>query len=378
MSQSHRPWQWGWSGITIPLLGLTVLGLVRLDTSSATTVFLQLGAIMVVWPVYLYLVNEKPKLTAVLALVVLIQGMVAVGQFLHQGDLGIGLLGERALDPQVKGISVLQADGRQWLRAYGLTGHPNLLATLLAILLLMLLPALSQAKGLSRLLLGLAYAAGLLGLLATVSRAAWLGFAVGVALWLLDRLRHSTPPREKAISNHQPSSSTLLLAALLLLVVAFLFVFRDLVSSRFLNLDTAIEARSLLERRRDMGLALTIISHDPWQGTGLGRYLIVARNLDENARVVHNVFLLVAAELGVLGALLWLWLTLAPMVHGVRGWIRGQSGCLGRLAPWVAVVVIGQFHILPWISTGWRTALLVALVAGSWVVDTQGDSGKNA
>ena len=32
----------------------------------------------------------------------------------------------------------------------------------------------------------------------------------------------------------------------------------------------------------------------------------------------------------------------------------------------MALLTIGLFHGLPWISTGWRTAILLALLMGTW------------
>ncbi len=57
----------------------------------------------------LFILNEKPHLTVPLALVTLVQGSVALGQFLRQSDLGLAALGELPVDPAVSGISVLWA-----------------------------------------------------------------------------------------------------------------------------------------------------------------------------------------------------------------------------------------------------------------------------
>ena len=367
-----RPWRWGWPGISLPLLGLTVLGIASLQPALSWNTALQLLALGLAWLVYLFIVNEEPLLTWALALIVALQGAVAVGQFIHQGDLGLRVLGELALNPANGGTNVLLADGQRWLRAYGLTGHPNLLAATLAVLLLLLLPALAAGRGWRKGLLGLAVATGLLGLLATVSRAAWLGFGTGLLVWgagsvLAARSARWESPERRSDGRRWPANTIYGLAGLGLALI-FVVVFRNMVFGRFLHLNTPIEARSLAERSRDIGISLSVIAAHPWWGVGLGSYLSAARAFDAQARVVHNIPLLVTAELGAPGLILWLCLALAPAAWIVAAWARRHQVLLDRLAPWIAFFLIGQFHSLPWISTGWRTAVLFALLAGWWTV----------
>jgi O-antigen ligase len=144
-----------------------------------------------------------------------------------------------------------------------------------------------------------------------------------------------------------------------------LFAYRDLVFSRLFALDTPTEAQSLSDRRRDAALAVAVIRGAPLTGVGLGDYLAAAQQLDADAARVHNVPLLVAAELGVPGLLLWLWLMIAPF------WLRLRPAAaprryadLGpRLAPWVAMLVINTFDTTLWLSGNWQTSFVFALVA---------------
>jgi hypothetical protein len=66
------------------------------------------------------------------------------------------------------------------------------------------------------------------------------------------------------------------------------------------------------------------------------------------------------------GGLFWLWLTLAPFVAAARAALHGDFQPAMHLAPWLALVVMGLWHALPWLNTGWRSALLFALVLGAW------------
>jgi O-antigen ligase len=322
-----------------------------------------------VWFIYLFIVNECPKLTWPLALVVFVQGGVGVAQFVWQHDLGLATLGELALDPEVRGVSVLLTEeGQRWLRAYGLTGHPNLLAALLSFLVLMLLLDVQSSRGWRRGLLAAAIGVGVLGLLATVSRAAWLAFGVGLAVWAFGIRIQATGRRPAALAPpSKPSARHMAWVVVPILAgLAFIVLYARTLATRFFSLSSAVEARSLMERLRDVRIAAALIGDHPWTGVGLGNYLPSARLLDRSARVVHNVPLLVTAEMGIAGGLLWVWLGLAPIVAALRGWARGQRELVSQLAPWVALLTIGLFHGLPWINTGWRTAILLALLMGHW------------
>ena len=123
----------------------------------------------VTWFMYLYLVNQQPDLSTVLALVLAVQGMVAVGQFLVQHDLGRAMFGESKLD---RGAWRQRAVGWQPALAAGLrpTGHPNALGATATVLLLLLLPR--PAGELPEAISSCSVAAtlGLIGLLLSFSR----------------------------------------------------------------------------------------------------------------------------------------------------------------------------------------------------------------
>jgi hypothetical protein len=402
----HRSekWQWGRPAVTLPLLGLTLLGLATLDPVLDRRTFIQGGGLALAWLVYLFALNERPNLTWPLIFIALVQGVVAIAQFYKQGDVGLIELGELPLDPAYYGVTVLWARDQPWLRAYGLTAHPNLLGAIMAAILLLLLPAFGRARGwrLAGLIIG--FSAGLLALATSFSRAAGLAFIVGAAVWLilhfeLWRFDRSWPTLKSKIQN--PKYLLPFLAALL-----FLFLYRDLVLSRFLALNTPIEAESLNRRVADSEIAWELIQDHPWRGVGLGYYTDAAVLLHPEARRVHNVPLFVTAELGILGGLFWLWLALAPFLRRRNsGELRGtqeksqipnpksqEGGTQGNseelkgtqerssefprvptsshefpsaIAPWLAMLVIGFFDTTLWLTSNWQTAVLFALLAAN-------------
>jgi O-antigen ligase len=157
------------------------------------------------------------------------------------------------------------------------------------------------------------------------------------------------------------------------LLTLLLFAYRDLVFSRLFALDTLTEAQSISDRQRDAALAVAVIRGATLTGVGLGDYLAAAQRLDADAARVHNVPLLVAAELGLPGLLLWLWLMAAPFWLWLRPATapRRYADLGPRLAPWVAMLVVNTFDTTLWLSGNWQTSFLFALVAARAVVSCQ-------
>lgn len=337
---AHGRWWWGRLGVTLPLLGLTLLMLFSLHPTANRRTALVLLLLGILWWVYLFVINESANLTAPLALTIVIQSAVAVGQFALQRDLGLQMLGELALDPELSGTCVLFAGEQRWLRAYGLTGHPNVLGHLLSVLLLLVIDDVGRARGWRKGWFALVGGLGLLGLLTSFSRAAWLGFGAGLVCWATRSTvsddRWPTRPREFRPSRVvQAASQHVQVLVPAVLGIAFLIFFHDLVASRFLELESPIEARSIRDRGTDTELALRVIARHPWLGVGVQNYLPAVRAIEPDSRIVHNVALLTAAELGLSGALLWL----VMVVSGLA-----QTSSIAWPA-WIAMLIGSLFDI---------------------------------
>jgi len=340
-----------------PLLTLAGLGALSLvgQCGSGCPTGVALRAVLVVahlgW-VYLYTINERPPLFAIIVAAVLLQATVALGQFFAQRDLGLRLLGELPLDPALPGVSVVMRGGERWLRAYGLTAHPNVLAGSLVPLLLVLPVLGRRPTGRQRAIAWLVTVIGFAALFATLARWAAVCFALGLAINALPALARGNQPRSPAAIS-RPTWLALAMTGALLLAV-----YGDAVVGRATGLATPVESRSLWERDRDTRLALRLVAEQPLSGVGLGQYLPAARRYDAWAEVVHNVPLWLAAELGLAGALVWLWLVVAPVA---------RRGALGRFAPltalWLGFWLLGLLQPSPHPLLDLRSALLVGLVA---------------
>ncbi len=351
-------WRWGNRHISWPLLGLTVWGVISLIPAPARLQFIQIGGLLLAWLVYFFVLNERPKLQPVFAAVILLQSAVAIGQFITQGDLGLVGLGELPLNPIYQGVSVIFARGQPWLRAHGLTAHPNFLGAILTTLLLLLLPTVVRSNGWRRIFWYGTFLIGLVGLILTFSRAAGLAFMAGLMTWLL--LRDWQPSENGRLrlrlSNLQPLIARYLKFILpFLLLIPLLIFYSDLFLSRLTNLDAPSEAQSLNQRLADARLALELITDHPLSGVGLGSYTDAAQEVNPDAARVHNVLLLVTAELGLPGLLFLLWLLLSPFTFRP---LRAMA-----IAPWVAMLIIGLFDTTLWLTSNWQTAVLFGLLA---------------
>ena len=61
------------------------------------------------------------------------QALIGITQYVLQHDLGLRLFGESVLDPYGTAVAVVPAVNQLFLRAYGTTPHPNVLAIILMI-----------------------------------------------------------------------------------------------------------------------------------------------------------------------------------------------------------------------------------------------------
>jgi len=347
--QVGQKWQWGQRVVMLPMLALTFLSFARLTLLSPRRIFLHLGGWAIAWLVYLFLINEGKETWRiwVVSFILWVQGGVAVIQFFLQREVGLDFFGELPLNPLFSGVTVLFARNIRWLRAYGLTAHPNLLGAILAILLLILLQGNSlpsrrsgsRFRNLHKIIIGISLSVGLLGLFVSFSRSAWLGFGIGFLVW---------------VWQTRATIRFTLLSLLPLLPLLFMLLFyHDLATSRLVRLETAVEQRSLNERLTDTQMAFDIIKQHPLWGIGMGNYADFAQQTEPSARRVHNVPLLITAELGIFGGLFWLILAFAPLCDPQNS----------SIPIWLAMIVMSQLDTMVWVSGNWQTAVLFALIA---------------
>ena len=361
--------RWGRPEVTIPMIALSLLILMGSRPIHRPSVLaISIVSVLLLWGFYIYALQNWPPFWAVAAFTVLalVHGSVGLAQFVRQGAVGLQLLGEMAvLDPQVRGVSVIEAGGHRWLRAYGLFAHPNTLGGMMGVSLLICLGALLQEPRWPR-WLGAAVVASGVGLFLSFSRSAWLGTGLGLFyLASVTRVWRRIAWRDIRVRRVGVGG--------LLLLVLVSVIFGGLIRARLWGSDSILERNSVHERLRDLGQAWMLIRQQPLTGVGAGYYKDAlwawadATGQDFPAfQRVHNVPLLLAAEIGVVGAVLWLWLMLAPPL-GLLKQVRAgpvQPLRAGWTATFVFLFAVGLFDCIPHVLTFRSVALLGTLWAG--------------
>jgi hypothetical protein len=175
--------RWGPVFLYAPLLGLVILGIMGIPKAVDPTYAAYTTArLVLLFAFCLMLVNAPLKQSLIawpLAIGMAIQAAVGIPQFLLGHTLGLQWLGETAASAALPGASVVMVGELRWLRAYGLTQHPNVLGGLLVGCLWAVTGYYLTRRGWARIALLVLLAMGLGTLLLTFSRAAWLGIVAG-------------------------------------------------------------------------------------------------------------------------------------------------------------------------------------------------------
>ena len=366
----HRKLTLGPRHIWIPLAGLTLAGGISAISSfdPLLSIYHAIRLILLFW-FYVFVVNEIHSVAWVLVPVgfqVVIQAIVAVGQFWVQHSLGLQNLGEHLLDPSVSGISIVSANGIRLLRAYGLSDHPNILGGCLAFSLVLLFSAYLYSAKPGRLLT--AILPGFLALLITFSRSAWLAFLGGsfvVSGMVLIRGRRSALRR-----------ISLLFLISLFLLIPFIIAYSGFFGTR-LNANNSFntpseEQQSIGERFLLINSTLPIFLKHPFFGVGLGaspRALEAAfPNFPVGYEPPHFTFFDAALETGIPGATFYITLIISPFLVFIsrRESILSNPLALTVIALLLSLTIVGLFDYYTWFLVPGR--LWQWLAWGLWAV----------
>ena len=374
--------RWGPWFLSGPLAGLVFLSAVgtpfAVDPLYAGYQTLRLGLLMALYLMVVNLPWKPSHIAWPFAIAMALQAVVSLPQFALGRSLGLAELGEVSVNATWPGTSVVMVGDQRWLRAYGLTQHPNLLGGCLMATILIVTGYYLLRAGWIRLPLLIALGLGSGALLLTFSRAAWLGTLLGgvtMLVLLVWALRHR---------RWTPSWSSIGLFATLLLVIAVLFGLRywPLLRPRLGLVSQGVEIRSVDSRVMEIDAVRALVEMRPWLGVGQGNFPTALYELARETvaeypvyQPVHNVLFLATTELGFVGGALWLGLLVAPWLAlwakrhqlSMGPWWAGLSGAL------VGLYVVGFFDHYPWSSHQGRLLLWLAwgLWAGEWTHDTK-------
>ncbi|MDP4001732.1 MAG: hypothetical protein Q8P69_01660 [bacterium] len=259
---------------------------------------------------YFYVKNyalKRFELRHILEIIIIsatFQSIIAIAQFMKQGSLGLKYLGESPLAPAFSGIAAFLVDGAKIIRVYGTTPHSNVLALYLFIALGTFYSiAIYQKRGW---LWHVCHGVILWAFFLTFSR-------VIIGLWLINFLIRSLlvrfyKPFHKEFWEDSEMRRRSLKIFLMTIIVGALFVScywsyvanRSIISSG----DEAIQLRILYNQE-------SLAGGVNWFGLGLGNFVpwLMTQDLHLSREIyqpVHNIYLLIYSETGIVGVALFL------------------------------------------------------------------------
>jgi len=228
---------------------------------------------------------------------IIFEFFLAILQYLNQRSIGgiFYFLGERTFNAQTPGIANASLGGELFLRPYGAFPHPNVLAGYLLIAMTLILSGIkSYESRIKKIVFILTLTIGTIALFLTLGR-------IAIVVWVL--ILGFFIVRKFLIHNSY---------FLILLIVVFLFLgLTTPLGVRFT--DIRLTDESIVVRQELIKSSLLMVKNNPFFGVGLNNFLIELpdyqkiKNYFTDLQPVHNIFLLVAAQTGIVGLIFFLW-----------------------------------------------------------------------
>jgi O-antigen ligase len=231
----------------------------------------------------------------------LCQSVIAFIQYIYQKSLGLGILTESPLSPEIAGVAKIVVNGVKMIRPYGTLPHPNILAAflLISLFLICFLWLRKKHSFISHLFLLISYFSLLLVLGLTFSRLISAVFVLASLLFFVWAFFKKPRIRQRT-------------AGLLILFIVFSSLLSVLLwpefSSRWAisSTEQSFSLRSFYNQT-----AFFIIKDHPALGIGLGNFVWEIRQMIDLLagwahQPVHNVYLLIASETGLIGLFVFL------------------------------------------------------------------------
>jgi hypothetical protein len=305
LKKSWREMLWEGSGkFLIFFLGIAAISIVFSSTPTNPLHYFKLLhfiAPMIVLGVVSSRWVDSQKILAVIIAVALLECGLGIAQYFLQDSLGLKFLGEPSLTSKhAPGSGFWMSDGTRWivdqwlgrgsggkviLRACGTLPHPNMLGGFLVFSLAATYFFFGKVKGIS-----LAVALQIFTIFLTFSRAALYASLIAAAVWFfLAYLRKEKPWRLAAV-----------IAASAL--VSLFLLYPQLLQRGGVVSYTWLTKESDVLRLGYQDIAFKMMADNPFLGVGFDHFLIHLQDYEEiSFSLVHNIYLLIGSETGLLG-----------------------------------------------------------------------------
>ncbi|MCC7432182.1 O-antigen ligase family protein [Candidatus Peregrinibacteria bacterium] len=292
---------------------------------------------------------SRDEIIKVFSLAVGIQLLIGFVQFLLQRDLGLTILGESRIGPDVLNVAKLNLAGEKIVRAYGTLAHANIFGGVVFVAMALAIQKLNRQL----LPIKLAWIFFLaIGLLISFSRSAWL--AIIVYLLVI--------AAQQSVKIHWKK---FILAMVSMIFVLVVFNLHQLIINRIIDFSwQAWEERGLFSET-----ALAILK-DNWWGIGAQNFVLEMPKYAVHSlspwlyQPVHNVFLLALVEFGIQGLLallVFLISIVSVLFEAMRRLLKSEryfwSNYFAMLA---GLLLLGSFD--HYLLTSFQGMVLVAII----------------
>ncbi len=346
---------------TIPYLAMFGLAVMGIGGSTAPKIHSAWSLWMMFqnWLIFMYVANNVKETRTILMVVfmlmttLVIESFFGLAQHFAGGVLGAGIFGEKE-----SSFFAMRAGVETVSRVGGTLGHPNRLAAYLELLLPLNIALLfSPLKKNFKVVLAGIFCMASLTMLLTYSRGGWIAFGLGALVTSYLCLSRITGRK---------FFSGIIIAISVVVILVSTITLSESVRRRLFEEDYgAARARIPLAV-----VALNVIKHHPILGVGFGQYANASIAYDDSwegitnlfPHPVHNVFLLVAGELGLPALFLFIYIFVLmfyflyqisksrddPLIPFIgMGFLGGLAGwCLHHQVDWEYVLLTTRYWFI--------------------------------
>ncbi|RJQ38441.1 O-antigen ligase domain-containing protein [Candidatus Microgenomates bacterium] len=254
--------------------------------------------------------KELKLISLILSFGVIFESALAIYQYLVQGSSNLFyFLGERTFVSATPGIANASLNGELILRPYATFSHPNVLAGYLTIAMAIVIsnlnpPTGGQSSKLDKIIMYATLIFGSIALFLTMSRVAiilWFGVLIIYFFSYLQNFKFK-------ISNLKFQIGTLVV---LVFICSIGIILLSPIHYRFTNLSFSDE--SFILRKDLIDVSFQIIKNNFLFGVGLNNFLYQLPYFQKYIyalfylQPVHNIYLLIFAQTGIIGFGFFLW-----------------------------------------------------------------------